>query len=76
MADKLISTNELRQRAQELIKAKKMPGLDELLKAIGETREKFAPQITEARTATMPEDTKLEVPKSSKPFEANVQSQQ
>lgn len=66
MADKLISTNELRQRAQELIKAKKMPALDELLKTISGVREKFSPQIVEARTATLPEDEKLQVPPQSK----------
>jgi hypothetical protein len=75
MADKLITPAELRNRAQELIKTGKMPKLDELLQAIGETRKKFAPQITEARTQARPEGIQLQVPKSESepnPVEAGL----
>jgi hypothetical protein len=71
MADKLIASNELRSRAQELLKTGKMPNLDELLQAIGETRKKYAPQITEARTQARPEGIQLQVPKSESEAESN-----
>ena len=54
MADKLITPNELRRLAQRLLDAGEMPSLDDLLKVIAESREKYASAIAEARESEKP----------------------
>jgi hypothetical protein len=76
MPDKLITAKELRNRAEALLKERKMPGLDEVLQAIGDTRKEFSPRILQARTAvpTFPEQ-QLQVPKAAPattPLEAGL----
>jgi len=44
-----ISPSDLRKQAQDLIRTGKMPSLDELLKAVAETRKGYAEIILEAR---------------------------
>jgi hypothetical protein len=46
--EKLIKPSDLRAEAQRLIAAGKMPPLEEVLKHVAETREKYAPKIKEA----------------------------
>jgi hypothetical protein len=46
---KKITPSDLRKRADKLIASGKMPSLDVLLQAVGETREKFVPKILKAR---------------------------
>ena len=41
--------SELRAEAQRLISEGKMPALDDVLKHVAETREKYVPQVHEAR---------------------------
>jgi hypothetical protein len=66
MPDKLITAKELRSRAEALLKERKMPGLDEVLQAIGETRKEFSPRILQARTAVpMFPEQQLQVPKAA-----------
>jgi hypothetical protein len=49
---KKIKASDLRKQAAELIAAGKMPSLDEVLKAVSETRQKYVPQILKAREET------------------------
>lgn len=49
MAEKEITPSDLRKQAQQLIDSGRMPSLDELLKAVSETRRKYVPQILAAR---------------------------
>jgi len=46
--DKVTPSN-LREEAQRLIAAGKMPSLDEVLQSVAGTREKYVPQVHEAR---------------------------
>lgn len=76
MPDKLITSKELRSRAEALLKEQKMPGLDEVLQAIGDTRKEFSPRIVQARTA-VPKfpGQQLQVPKAAPamiPLEAGL----
>jgi hypothetical protein len=48
-AGELMNEQQLRKAAERLIKAGKMPSLEELCKAVLETRMKFAPKIRRAR---------------------------
>jgi len=47
--DKKITPSDLRQEAERLIAAGKMPPLEEVLKHVADAREKYTPQIKEAR---------------------------
>jgi len=49
MMAKKITESDLRNQAEELIAAGKMPSLDAVLQAVAETREKFVPLIVKAR---------------------------
>jgi hypothetical protein len=51
-AEKKIKPSDLRAQAQQLIDSGRMPSLDELLKAVFETRRKYLPQILAGRTET------------------------
>jgi hypothetical protein len=44
-----IAPSDLRQQAEELIRAGMMPSLEEVLKAVAEVREKYVPQINASR---------------------------
>jgi len=46
-----MNVSNLKTEAQRLLAAGEMPPLEELLKAIGETRQEFAPKILSARNA-------------------------
>jgi hypothetical protein len=46
---KTIKPSDLKQQAQQLIAAGKMPSLEDLLGAVAETREKYKPQIESAQ---------------------------
>jgi hypothetical protein len=61
-----VGPSELRKEAEKMLKEGTMPGLDEVMKAIGETRKEFSPRILEARTSVpkFPEQ-QLEVPKAA-----------
>jgi hypothetical protein len=51
-AEKKIKASDLRAQAQQLIDSGRMPSLDELLKAVVETRRKYLLQILAVRTET------------------------
>lgn len=61
-----VGPSELRKEAEKMLKEGTMPGLDEVMKAIGDTRKEFSPRILRSRTAepTFPE-RQLEVPKDA-----------
>jgi hypothetical protein len=48
-ANKKITPSDLRAQAQQLIDSGRMPSLDEVLKALSETRRKYRPLILAAR---------------------------
>jgi hypothetical protein len=50
--EKKITPSDLRKQADELIASGNMPSLDEVMKAVAETREKFVPLILKAREET------------------------
>jgi hypothetical protein len=47
--DKKITPSDLRDEAERLIAAGKMPPLEEVLKHVADAREKYAPQIKSSR---------------------------
>lgn len=47
--EKLITPTDLKNKAQELINKGEMPSLEEVLKAVGEVREKYRDKILVAR---------------------------
>lgn len=49
MADKQITPTDLKKRAQNLLTLKKMPSLDDVLKAVAASRKEHASEIVEAR---------------------------
>jgi hypothetical protein len=48
-ATKTITPSDLRAEAEQLIDSGRMPSLDELLKAVFDTRRKYVPRILAAR---------------------------
>jgi hypothetical protein len=46
---KKITPSDLRAQAEQLIASGRMPSLDEILKAVAETRSKYRPMILAAR---------------------------
>jgi hypothetical protein len=49
--NKNITPSDIRAEAQRLLAAGKMPPLEQLLEHVAEAREKYKPQIKEARNA-------------------------
>jgi hypothetical protein len=49
MTEKKITPSDLRKRAKALVATGRMPSLAEVLKAVSESREKYAGQILAAR---------------------------
>jgi hypothetical protein len=49
IANKKITPSDLRKQAQQLVESCQMPTLDELLRAVIETRRKYVPRILAAR---------------------------
>lgn len=47
---KLIRTSDLRKQAEEMLRAGTMPTLEEVLRAVGESRKKYIPLIRKARS--------------------------
>ena len=57
MNEPKIKPSDLEQQARELHAQGKMPSLEEVLKAVAETRAKYADQIKAARNQEHPADT-------------------
>jgi hypothetical protein len=49
MTAKKITPSDLRNQAQQLLDSGRMPSLEEVLKAVSETRRKYRPMILAAR---------------------------
>lgn len=49
MAEKKVGPTDFQKEVERLHASGKLPSLDELLKAVGETRQKYAPKIIKAR---------------------------
>ena len=48
-ANKKITPTDLRKQAQQLLKSGQMPSLEQVFKAVSETRRKYRPLIVSAR---------------------------
>ena len=55
MAEPLIAPSDLKKSAAELVNQGKMPSLDDLLSAVGDTRKKYSQKIIDARHNIGPE---------------------
>ncbi len=49
MSDRKVGPSEFKAEAERLHAAGKLPSLEELLAAVGETRKEYAPKILDAR---------------------------
>lgn len=49
MSDKLIKPSDLKKQAQDLVASGQMPKLEDVLKAVADSRKKYSKQIVDAR---------------------------